>query len=579
MMNHCKLKSLVCGLIVLTAISCSSTKMQQQASRNAKNRVRTKSVDAVYRLQIKDIRQFGISDFHDLDNGYLVNKFYDARDYKPAWFINGEITENGSDFLKELDNAESEGLYPGNYNYYHIVADLQKYQALSEVGVRYPELAVHVDVMLTSAYLSYAYDLLNGSLNPGKPGLTWETIPGNIDLSILLDEALKKNKISASLRLLKPVDMQYLELREKFNVMQQIAGGLKQSLPGEVSYLSKNDTSKAVADIKQFLLLTGDLVVDNEKYLSSPVFDGLLETAVKKYQLRHNLEPDGIIGRRTFDSMKMYPDERLDQIRLNLDRLRWLPENLGDEFILINLPDYSLEYYVKDKLMMKMKVIIGEIENYTPVLKDTLRFIVFNPPWNVPRSIATEEILPKVKNDSTYLERRNFLLMQGSYRGDTINPDSVDWEKMTEENFPYYIVQKSGDFNALGKVKFIFPNTHSIYLHDTPADYLFEADERDFSHGCVRLEKPFQLAKALLRNNEMSPDSIDNIIQGDTTLTFYLPRDVPVHFTYLTAFVKNGVLNFRDDIYHFDKIDIPLMKPFADKRKSEYWLEEFLDKE
>ena len=200
-----------------------------------------------------------------------------------------------------------------------------------------------------------------------------------------------------------------------------------------------------------------------------------------------------------------------------------------------------------------MKIVIGEIENYTPVLKDTLKYIVIKPSWNLPRSIAIEEKLPKIKSDSTYLERYNYMLLKDSYISkDTINPDSVDWLEMNKENFPYYIVQTPGKHNALGRIKFLFPNHHTIYMHDTPAKQLFDVNERDFSHGCIRLEKPFELALEI-PDAKMSWLEMQEILESEETTTITLNETVNVHFLYSTAWVDDqNRIHFRKDLYNFD---------------------------
>jgi murein L,D-transpeptidase YcbB/YkuD len=244
---------------------------------------------------------------------------------------------------------------------------------------------------------------------------------------------------------------------------------------------------------------------------------------------------------------------RIDQIRVNMERLRWLPETYGEEYILVNLPEFRLRYYQKGIKLEEMKIVIGEIEHYTPVLKDTLRYIVFNPNWNLPRSIAVKEKLPKIKADPYYLEKNDYLLFRDGYRGsDTIDPYEVDWEPVTQDNFPYYMVQSAGKYNALGRVKFLFPNNHAIYMHDTPADHLFKYNERDFSHGCIRLDEPFRLAEKILEDQK-SYMEIQDILDSEEPTTVKVEDLIRVFFLYRTAWVDDDDrLNFREDLYNFD---------------------------
>jgi len=291
--------------------------------------------------------------------------------------------------------------------------------------------------------------------------------------------------------------------------------------------------------------------------MRSPWFDEILTDAVMEFQHRHGLYVDGVIGRNTLSSMNYSVDQRIDKIRANLERLRWLPDDLGEKYILVNLPEYKLRYYENDKIASEMKIIIGEIENSTPVLKDTLQYIVFNPTWRLPRSIAVEEVLPKIKSDSTYLNRNKFSLLKGSYLSkDTIHPDSVDWTQIEKDNFPFYIVRKPGPANPLGRVKFLFPNYHAIYLHDTPATHMFNYRERHFSHGCIRLERPFELASLLL-NGRMTEEEISEVVESKETQSVIVPDEILVHFIYQTAWVdEQKKIHFRDDIYYFDKMTL-----------------------
>jgi L,D-transpeptidase YcbB len=199
------------------------------------------------------------------------------------------------------------------------------------------------------------------------------------------------------------------------------------------------------------------------------LFDQTLEMAVKSFQKRHGLEADGIAGKNTLEQMNHSIDYRIGQIRANLERMRWVPEN-EDHYILVNIPEFKLRYYRNKQLEQEMKVVVGTKNNLTPILSDTVRYIVFNPTWNVPPSITRGEMVEKIKADPDFLKRNQYALFKGSYvSGDAIDPAAIDWSKITKDNFPYFLVQKPGSLNALGQVKFLFPNQQNIYLHDTPA--------------------------------------------------------------------------------------------------------------
>jgi murein L,D-transpeptidase YcbB/YkuD len=348
----------------------------------------------------------------------------------------------------------------------------------------------------------------------------------------------------------------YRKLEKAYNYLSRS----EWPLPGEMPSLKLNDSSSSVLKIKSYLKATGDLR-GNRVYLASAVFDKRLANAVMAFQARHGLAPDGIVGKNTLEKMNVPLSYRLQQLIVNMERLKTLSGDFGERFIVVNIPAFFLEYYEKGRPRLTMNVVVGDIENYTPVLQDTMSLIVFNPVWNVPFSIATKEILPEAKSDAGYFDKNNYVVLKGSYTSkDTIDPENVNWEELSEENFTFFIVQKPGKSNALGRIKFIFPNNFAVYLHDTPSDQAFKNERRDFSHGCIRLEKPVELADILLYG-QLAPEEITDILSREETETFKLDNKVVVHLVYQTAWVDDeGRLQFRDDIYDIDKSAVSELK-------------------
>jgi murein L,D-transpeptidase YcbB/YkuD len=324
-------------------------------------------------------------------------------------------------------------------------------------------------------------------------------------------------------------------------------------LPGEVPLLKQGDKASPVLKLKNYLRATGDLR-GNRSYFASSLFDQRLTRAVSKFQARHGLKPDGIVGKNTLEKMNVPLSYRLKQLQVNIERLKTLPEDFGERFIIVNIPAFFLEYYERGRVKTGMNVVVGDIENYTPVLQDTMSYIVFNPSWNVPVSIATKELLPAAQADPGYFEKNNYAVLKGSYTSkDTIDPKTVNWQEYSEENFPFSIIQKPGPDNALGRIKFMFPNNFDIYLHDTPSNQAFNLEKRDLSHGCIRLEKPVELAKILL-SGQMDPEEINELLSEEESKTVRLDNKVVVHLVYQTAWIdEEGRLQFRDDIYEIDK--------------------------
>lgn len=361
-----------------------------------------------------------------------------------------------------------------------------------------------------------------------------------------------------------PADSTILPSGENIRKLNQAIRKLSRNewpLPGSTGALRLNDSSEAVIRLKRYLLATGDLNDVNRRYISDPVFDEKLMDAVKNFQVRHGLNPDGIAGENTLQSMNVPASERLEQIEANIARMQNLPADWGDRYIVVNIPGYVMEYYEEGRLATRMNVVVGELENYTPAFQDTMSYIVFNPEWNVPVSIAVEEIVPEVKSDPGYLAKHNYVILKGSQNNpDTIPPEEVNWDELTEDNFPLRIVQLPGKSNSLGRIKFMFPNNYNIYLHDTPAEQLFKYEKRAFSHGCIRLEKPMELAEILL-SGQMKPEEIKEVLDTNETTSVPLKNKVVVHLIYETAWVdKEGRLNFREDIYGLDKQTVSEIK-------------------
>jgi L,D-transpeptidase YcbB len=499
---------------------------------------------------------------------HSVESFYQQRNFKFAWIRNGKIRQEAYDLIHSIALAEWNGLSSSKYNIVQIYSSIKKINSSASYFLKFPGQFVNLDVSLTHAYLQYAQDLLSGSLNPDKFEILLETHPRSRDLVSYLSNALENKTIQQSLEELNPGYDQYGKLKNNLAELLELRENKGYPSLSYVPYLTENDTNINVLKVKEFLHTTGDLGNGNEDYYDSPVFDAELTLGVKLFQYRHGLKPDGELNEETLERMNILLDDRIDKVRINMERLRWLPADLGKRYILVNLPAYSVEYYENDTLKLKMKAIIGKIENYTPALKDTLKYIVFNPQWNIPRSIASDKMLKNLKADSGYYDNSSYSFFRTSYTSmDTVKTDSIDWENISPDKFPFYAVQGPGPANALGKVKFMFPNNEAIYLHDTPNDSLFRMRERDFSHGCVRLEKPFELAELILKDQGNSSGEIRDILQKNEPDTLFVENPVMVHFVYHSVWVDDADnIHFRDDIYGLDKQSIMLMDDYPKRR-------------
>ncbi len=317
--------------------------------------------------------------------------------------------------------------------------------------------------------------------------------------------------------------------------------------------LQKGKSDSLVPELRERLRLTGDLSAAADS--QSELFDQALEQAIKRFQARHGLKADGILGFRTERELNISPYERAEEIRRNMQRWAALPLHLGKRFIFINIPEYRFDLVENGKSMLTMKIIVGKRERPTPELISSLTEIELNPYWNIPPNIAQKDILPKILKDPHYLEQMNIKVVQ--HRKSeviTLDASKIDWDEAYKNGFAYEFRQEPGKNNALGLIKFDFPNEYDIYMHDTPAKELFKEDKRLFSSGCIRLEKPFALLSYLLNNDpEWDIHRIAEALQSGK-LTLIKVKPVPVYIIYATAWVdRDGILNFRRDPYGYNE--------------------------
>ncbi|MBD3657034.1 L,D-transpeptidase family protein [Marinobacter sp.] len=317
--------------------------------------------------------------------------------------------------------------------------------------------------------------------------------------------------------------------------------------------IHSGESDERLPQIRQRLTLLGDFTASGMED-PSLYYDLELESAVRNFQARHGLEVDGVIGRRTLEAMNVTPQQRLNTIDVNLERWRWLPDVLGETRVQVNIAGYELQVFRDGRLAGTHRVVVGRPYRSTPLFSDQIRYLEFNPTWTVPFKLMVEDELPKIRRDPDRLRRLGFAIYQGW--GDErrlVDPDTIDWDSLSRSYFPYQLVQQPGPTNALGQVKFMFPNRFAVYLHDTPAKNLFWRTERIFSSGCIRVDRPFELALQLLGDEGWDRGRINSILDRGETRVVHLPEPVPIHLQYWTAWAEaDGTLNFRRDIYDRD---------------------------
>lgn len=283
------------------------------------------------------------------------------------------------------------------------------------------------------------------------------------------------------------------------------------------------------------------------------LYDETVQEAVKKYQKRNGLEPDGNLGKETLTSLNIPVETRIEQIKINLDRCRWLPQDLGKKYIMVNLPAYELELVNEGKVDLEMTVAVGKPFRQTPVFSSKMTYLVFNPYWTIPPTILSQDMIPAQAKNPEHLNRLNIKVIASD--GSIMDPSTIDWSNAKGSNFPYTLRQEPGANNALGEVKFIFPNSYNIYMHDTNHRELFVKTDRALSSGCIRLSQPREMAEYILaKDNNWSKEKIKEVLKSQQNYSVILKEPIMVHMQYWTVFVdENGILNFRKDIYNRDQ--------------------------
>jgi murein L,D-transpeptidase YcbB/YkuD len=439
-----------------------------------------------------------------------MRHFYQKRQYQPAWSGVDGPGPHAGELIRAVDGVSADGLDPARYQ----GGSGERLAALLEAGKGDKSLAspaaqrrlADLDVELTFLYLTLAANEATGRVQPETMHIEWDSQPRHVDLDARLEKALQsKEDLAASLRSLAPPGPAFARLRDALARYRGIAEA------GGWPRVAKDDT----AALSARLAASGDL-------------------DVSRFQRRHGLEPTAKVDDATLAALNVPVEERIRQIELNMERWRWLPSSLGDRYIYVNVPEFRMELRDGGRRAIDMAVVVGKQQSQTPVFSDRMTYIELNPDWNVPADIAGKEIFPKLESDPGYLARHHMEVVEAA-GGPRIR-------------------QLPGPDNPLGQIKFMFPNDYDVYLHDTPADHLFSRTERDFSHGCIRLERPLDLAEYLLKDDPdwRGPRIREAVATGEQK-TVKLDRPIPVHIVYFTAWVEDdGTLQFRDDVYGHD---------------------------
>jgi len=486
-----------------------------------------------------------------------VPQFYTNRNYELAW----TNQKNVRDLLESIESAYDEGLDPEDYHYQRIESLLEKKKSSSLTNSEKADL----DLLMTDALILYASHLLEGKLEQSDLRAKWDVEknarPENVDS--LLTVTLHNKQVKPALQRMKPAHYMYTLMKLHLKKLRSEAeeGGWPQVSEGET--LKKDMDDPRILEIREFLTATGDL--NSTAVNQESLFDEELEIAVKKFQTRHGLTADGAIGKGTIEQMQVPIEKRIEQIKLNLERLRWIFHHPDEDFLIVNIAGFHVRRITDRNEVFNSRVIVGKYHHESPVFKGKMQYIVMNPTWTLPYSIATNETLPKLKKDPGYLAAKHMEVMDRN--GKILNASTIDWSQYSRGNFPFIIRQKAGPWNALGEVKFIFPNKYSVYLHDTPSRSLFERQDRAFSHGCIRTEDKWGLLMSLMDDPEVwNMEKINEILESGETTKIDLPEPINIYLVYLTAAAdkENNLYFFKDVYKRDDKVARELDKPIYD---------------
>lgn len=469
-----------------------------------------------------------------------LRDFYAGRDHTPLWVGDARADARLDALLGALGSAARDGLRPEAYPVEMPTASSANRPALE------------VEFHATRALLRYAFDLREGRVTPQQGDPSIHVAGEVVAPADLLRRFAASHDPSAFLAGLASANPHYRRLRRALAEYRAIAraGGWSPIPDGPT--LRQGESGPRVATLHTRLLAGGDLTGASRE---PEVFGDRLHQAVVRFQRRHGLDADGVVGAKTLAALNSPVEERIAQIRLNMERWRWFPDDLGDRHVLVNMAGFELEVVEAGSVAMDMRVVVGRPYRQTPAFSDRIRYLEFNPTWTIPPGILRNDILPKLREDPGYLAANEMRLYPGWSEGaQPIDPHAVDWSGVDPRRLPYRIVQAPGAKNALGRVKFMFPNRFNVYLHDTPSRELFAKTERIFSSGCIRVEKPLELAAYLLGDDPAwTRKRIDEVVSKGRRTSASLKEPVPVHLIYATAWIgEGGTIHFRPDVYGRD---------------------------
>lgn len=489
-----------------------------------------------------------------LNDSALLAAFYRQRDYKPLWKGKDDVAS----LVRAIGNVTEDGLRPEDYHF----AALSALASKTDPGK--PEQAAALDLLATDALATLAIHLHYGKTDPRRFDPNWN-ISAPVkpeDLVTLVEQAAASGDVVGAVTGLAPHHWFYGQLKKALAAqrLHVAAGGWGTVEAGET--LKPGMSDPRVPALRARLAASGEYTGAEPE--DRNLYDDALVQAVERFQGLVGIDPDGAVGKRTVAELNKSAQQRVDQVRVNLERARWVLNQLGPEFIVVNISGFHL-YVMKDGApVWDTRVVVGKTYRQTPMFKSNMRTVVLNPTWTVPPTILRQDLLPKIAKKPSYLAAHNMSVVDSS--GRAVDPATLDWNEM-RRRFPYSLVQGPGPDNALGQVKFLFPNDHAIYLHDTPHKEGFARADRAGSSGCIRVENPMTLAYYLLAGDKDWPkERIDAVLASGKTQNIALKKTMPVVIMYWTTQLdRNGTMHFFPDLYNRDP---PLLRALGSENKA-----------
>ena len=481
--------------------------------------------------------------------------FYANRDYEPAWQSYDYIKR----VLAELAASYQEGLNPEDYHYSTLKALEAEYFDTRKRSDR-ERLNAAFDLLLSDGVLLYARHLQEGKIDPARVESTWNFPRRDFEaerVAVALAEAIEQGTVVDKLEDFKPDFRFYKLMKDELTRYRGLAEQYDTLTLPEDTVLKPGMRHPNVSILREQLSRLGYEVASAA---DPELFDDGLNAAVERFQRRHSLDADGVVGRNSFRELNTPYSTRVDQIRLNMDRIRWVQDDLADELVIVNIPGYELYFFHDGLLSWQTDVMVGTIRTQTPIFRADMSYLEINPTWTVPRSIIGRSLYGKFSADPSYITEHNYTLYNSD--GVPVDPAAIDWSQYSRSRFPFRVVQQPGPGNALGQVKFMFPNKYAVYLHDTPGKALFSRSSRAFSAGCVRVRDPFHFAELLLQDEQdWDRERIDQVVDGGerTVVRFTAPVDIML-FYWTTSPDPDSGIQFHPDVYNRDPKTLELLQ-------------------